>query len=567
MDPTYDGLLESARRLQEELELFAAHVRSASHGSSPVPQVGSKLATLRGDLQTEVDFLEREREKRRAAFAAAVAGPAQPDQLNGPSGSNLLFFEALWDTAKHSADIFDLRQKVCADQLARPILGPGRRIVPSMGSQVGSKFRHVLVDLVTDGGRTWVKISTVTNRRLLFDLAKEAVYGDSSDEEVDGHDDSASSRDHDDETGHDGGDDKSSEDTQERPRPRQHKKTKSSGYTIDEDLDIPLLKLSKELAQAAANYRIRTRHPRVRLVLPRIKEHETPEVDQVLKLCRQTGAEVLCSDSLSTPTPMLSASLQHTMYPDPRSRFSRVLNVDTSVIVALTSDFSHSAVQKQYWFDRQRIAHCEQETKEHFLPDQVYPLIESRDLVCVREAAETYRHIVDTIGTPTEKARAKLILGGDDISNPRTSQQLVAELRELSIHPIPSTLRLPVSVVDGGKEGRLRELPQQAIDVLESQLNPGRSVFSYGWATGLTTITCNGVATKQLALGLEKFIGLGDDDVTWPSMWACSSSRPLLGVPKAAWARKHIGDCTTNGCTCGVEKFHGTRDHGPTADG
>lgn len=351
---------------------------------------------------------------------------------------------------------------------------------------------------------------------MLYDLAKEAVFcGDSDSED----------------------------------------EARGPGYNIDDDLDIPLLKQIKELGYAARNHQIRTRPPAVHLVLPRIKEHENVEVGKIINLCRQIpGVKVFCHDDL-TSTPDLTHETMLQMYPNPRTSFSSTLNVDTSIVVALTSEFSHTIVVKQEWFDRQRIAHAEQETKENFLTRQVYPVIDGHELVCVEEAVETYKHIVDTIGTTTERARAKLILGED---SSKSSEQLVQELQELSIHPVPRSLRLPVRMVK--LESCQDTIPADAQHVLESQLNPGRSVFSYGWAENLTTVTCNGVATKQLALGLERTSesdGRMLDSSIWPSMWAFSSSRPLLGVPKAAgWPKKHIGDCETKGCTCGVEKFH-----------
>ncbi|KAI1869647.1 uncharacterized protein JN550_005628 [Neoarthrinium moseri] len=501
MGSSFEDLLGRANKLREELELFTQHVRRTHRSTTPLSQVGAKLSSLKGDLQIEVDFLKREQGKQRPASS----GHEAPPPSKGPSGSNLLFFETLWDIAKRSTDIFDLRHRVCVEQVKKQILAPGKRIVPTLGTQMGSKFRHALVDLITDGGSTWVKISTITNRRLLFDLAKEAVFcGDSEDEDA-------------------------------------------QGYSIDDNLDIPLLKLAKELAQAASNHRIRTKTPTVQLVLPRIRRNENNEVDRIVDICGGAGVVVLCSNDLAPP-PDLSTKLMDIMYPDPQASFSTTLNIDTSVIVALTSDFSHFSVEKQDWFDRQRIAHCDQETKEHFLTEQVYPLIGNHDLVCVREAVETYKHIVDTIGTQTEKARAKLILNDDASKSP---DQLAEGLRALSEHQVPSSLRLPIITVDSNKDGCQKDLGTVAKRVLETQLNPGRSVFSFGWAARLTTITCNGVATKQLAHGLEKFQNL--DDTAWPSIWACSSSRPLLGVPKASKSKKHIGDCATNGCTCGVE--------------
>ncbi|KAK6224147.1 hypothetical protein LQW54_000295 [Pestalotiopsis sp. IQ-011] len=495
--------LDRALALYQEIELFAAHVQKNTLGTIPIPQVGGKLSSLRGDLKNEIDLLQKRQNED--------SSDAQP--IKGRSGSNLLFFETLWDAAKRSSDLFDIRHRICSQQLDKPLLAPGQRIIPSLGTHMGSKYRHSLVDLITDDGRTWVKISTITNKRLLYDLAKEAVFCDDSDEDG------------------------------------------PTGYTIEDDLEIPILKTAKEVARAARNHRIRTIPPIVHLVLPRIKLGENVEVDKIIDLCRQIpGLAVFCKDNVK-PAPELNQHTMDDMFPSPRASFTELLNIDTSVIVALTSEFSHSNVTVEDWFDRQRIAHCEQEEKENFLERQVYPIIGGYELVCVKEAVETYKHIVDTIGTPGERARAKIILGED---SSKTSADLVKELQEWSIHTVPDSLKLPIRVasIESDPEG----LPPRAKVVLENQLNPGRSVFTYGWANKLTTVTCNGVATKQLAHGLEKFSerdGITLDDSVWPSMWAFSSSRPLLGVPKSCgWRKKHIGNCEANGCTCGVEKFH-----------
>ncbi|KAH8668595.1 hypothetical protein BX600DRAFT_510678 [Xylariales sp. PMI_506] len=583
MEPSYEDLFSRAKTLQTELELFAEHLRSTSRGSIPILQVAGKLSSLRSDVQNEVDFLQRTRARAEAAASSEGREAKGAEQNGRSSGSgsggreggsglhstNLPYFETLWDTAKRSSGLFDVRLKVCVVPTAKPALAPGRRIVPSVGTQHRSRLRHVPVDLVVDDGLTWVKISTMTNRRLLMDLAKENVFcGDSDEEGEEGYGDGNGDEDGDVPAGGGG----------------------MSSLLSREDLDVPLLKIARELKQASENYRIRTRKPAIRIVLPRIREGEIREIDLVLELCRQTGAEVICGGpDLPLPPPPLTDELMRRMRADPVDSFSDVLNLDTSVLVALTSEFAHAEVDRQDWFDRQRLAHCVQEKREKFLPTHLYPLIAGRPLVCVREAADVYRHIVETIGTEMEKARARLLLGdegrqekeeeeeeeeeeegggskGGGCGGPARSspERLVEEFAALSIHSVPATLQLPVRVVDSNEGGcQDRRLPAAARGVLQSQLRPGRSVFAYGWAAGCTTITCNNVATKQLAQGLEESgISGGDDDgalpideADWPSIWACAASRPLLGVPEGTWARKHIGDCETNGCSCGLEQL------------
>ncbi|KAK8076323.1 hypothetical protein PG994_003595 [Apiospora phragmitis] len=402
--------------------------------------------------------------------------------VNGLSGANLPFYEAIWETVKRSRDVVDIRCRICIDPTRKPSLAPGHRMMPSLGTQSSSKLRHITVDVITDGGLAWYKVSTMTNRKLIYDLAKEAVYcGDSEDEEDDPFDNETA------------------------------------------DLDIPLLKIAKDITQAAANHRIRTKQPKTYIILPRVSEGEHIQVDKLLQLCRKTGAVILCGAALP-PIPSFSIGLMGIMFPSQSSSFTEVLNIDTSVLVALASDFS--------------ILLCQGKVGIH-------------ELVCVREAAETLRHIVNTMGTPAEKARARVILGDDGAGT--SQQELVTALQGLSIYQVPSQLRLPIRVVYADGINRRKTLPDASKRVLAGQLNPG-----------LTSITCNAAAVKQMSTELERESEAGLDDAIWPSIWAFPTSRPLVGTPKPEGVvvrqKKHIGDCQTNGCTCGLDKFYADKD-------
>lgn len=58
----------------------------------------------------------------------------------------------LWDAAKKSSNLFDIRHRVCTQKLDKPLLAPGQRIIASLGTHMGSKYRHSLIDLITDNG-------------------------------------------------------------------------------------------------------------------------------------------------------------------------------------------------------------------------------------------------------------------------------------------------------------------------------------------------------------------------------------------------------------------------------
>lgn len=133
-------------------------------------------------------------------------------------------------------------------------------------------------------------------------------------------------------------------------------------------------------------YRIRTKHPVVQLVLPRIKRGESTEVDRILQKCEENGAVVICSDEMKL-LPSFEESLQ-TMARDPVLDFSDTLNIDCTILLALVSDLSHAAVSKESWFHKGLQRQVEVEGEEKLLPSLLYPVLDGRQLFCTREAAQ-----------------------------------------------------------------------------------------------------------------------------------------------------------------------------------
>ncbi|KAI1498906.1 hypothetical protein F5X99DRAFT_411609 [Biscogniauxia marginata] len=495
-----EDLLRRAKALLSEIEDLGYHLARVYNGyfqKSPMDMHSSLASTLR----TEIEGIKKE------------INSTDPLASHRVQSSNLPFFELIWDTAKRQRDIVKLRHSVFPGVFKTQILAPGTRILLSQGESRPSRGHSFTIDCVADGGLSWWKVSSMTNKRLLFDMAKEAVYcGDSEDEDDD--------------------------------------ESATEYYS-----DIPLVKMAKNLVESARGHRIRNTSPEPYLVLPRVVENQYAEVDKILNMCRNMGVNILCGAALA-PAPPLSDSLLHIMVPGPRANFSPVLNIDTSVLVALASDFSHAKVEKQPWFSHSHNDHADLERKEPMLP-LLYPVLGSHQLVCTKEAADAFSHIVNTIATDAESARAHLMV---NIDSTKSREQRVEELRTLSIHDVPSCLQLPIHIVDANENNCQSRFSTEIMQELSVLLNPGRSVFAYGWARGISTLTCNGVAIKQLEKGLEKLSGLGG--LEWPSMWAFPTSRPLVGTPKDGSirkrVRKHIGDCSVT-CTCGVQELYGGR--------
>lgn len=434
--------LPRARTLQAELEKFAEHLADIYEGYfQEFPK--HMHVSFYHDVLSEVGNLEKDIHSEDAL---------SPHRI---SSSNLPYLHAVWDAAKNSKNIVKLRHPVFSGPFKRRVLAPGIRINDIM-SQGGSEpkrdqdGRSVRIDVICDGGLSWYRVSTITNRRLLFDMAKEAMYcGDSDDDE--------------------------------------------SADGLAEDLsDVPLVKLARSLKTVAQGHQIRSSSPTPGLILPRILEGEQAEVDRLIKFCRDMGLRVLCGNAIAPPPP-LSKDLLLEMAPSPRRNVTPELNIDTSVLVALTSDISHFQLTKQPWFGQSQKDHIDLETSDHLVP-QVCSLLDHHRLVCTREAARSLARIVHTMGTTSENARAHLLLTPDDSI---THEQRVDQFWALSIHGngVPSRLQLPIRVAgpdtDLKKDGRKGELDTIIQEKLEVLAQPGRSVFSGGWSQGLTTVTCN----------------------------------------------------------------------------
>ena len=293
----------------------------------------------------------------------------------------------------------------------------------------------------------------------------------------------------------------------------------------DDDRDVPLLKMTKELTSGAKYFRIRTRQPAIHLILPRIHLGLTAEIDKIIEDCRRCGAEIFCSNDLQHVPPIETAI--ETMAPDPITTFSDTLNIDCTILLALVSEFSHAKVTKEPWFHTALQRQVEIEDNENLLPSLLYPALGGHKLVCTEEAAKRMSEIVDTIGTPSEKARASILMGADTA---KTQEQLIEEMQQWSAYTVIPNWQLPISVVDQNENDYQSNLSQEAQAASKSMTAINRSVFMYGWTSNQTTITSNRTVVKRIEDDLEKFDNL--DDSVWPKIWLCPTARSLVGKEK-----------------------------------
>lgn len=168
-------------------------------------------------------------------------------------------------------------------------------------------------------------------------------------------------------------------------------------------------------------------------------------------------------------------------------------------------------------------------------------------MVCTAEAATRMREIVEQIGTETERIRAKLLLNDEDTRNMDASyscsnQSLLSLFAAQSEYPVPPDLRLPITIKSASTTELLQQLPPIAQKVAEELSAINRSVFLYGWAKGITTMSSNRAVSKvvegivsseltkhnELEGGQEKI----RVPVAGPEVWICGTARSLVGKEK-----------------------------------
>jgi len=214
------------------------------------------------------------------------------------------------------------------------------------------------------------------------------------------------------------------------------------------------------------------------------------------------------------------------MISDEYRDFTETLNIDCTILLALVSDISHFQVAEAPWFNRGVRRQIEIEANQQLLPSILWPALGDRKLVCSREAAKRMREIVDMIGTETEKARTRIIIGDDQT---KSSSELVKEFQSFSDHQVPTNWQLPISMADEHLPV-LERLPAVATFVGTRLSEVNRSVFLYGWASGITTISSNRAVAKLIETVIEEH--RESEDEKGPDIWLCPVARSLVAKEK-----------------------------------
>ncbi|KAK2754573.1 hypothetical protein FQN54_006974 [Arachnomyces sp. PD_36] len=495
-----------------------------------------KLDVAKDEGEEGDDGDTRERELRR---------------LHALRSSNLPFFMAVWTVTKRSCrSLMAFGKKFYWEEEVKGRRGKGggggggnedydeitgdlRELQVSEAGKGGTgatkkQRRNVLVDIVDENGEEWVKVSTVTESRLLFEMAKKGW-----------------------EVGWDSGSDTEDDDGEGGVRTRTILQNYDSDDSEDED-HIELLKLAFDMKKAAREVRVRYRHPRIRFVLPKIVEGKVPQIDKILNEFRKAGITVECGiqgedgqtyevDGQPDSDAILDEVFARVL-PNPYTYFTDTLNVDCTLLLALVSDVSHvKGIQTTPEHHRAIVRQIEMETKEPLVPYEIWPAMGNRALVCSNEAAIRMHDIVDTIGTDTEKTRTDLLMG-KGAAKDMDRETRIQRFQELSDHQVPKDWEIPITVVDADavineawKDGTLPEASRKVAEQI-SVLN--RSVFIYGWAAGIVTLSSNRTVAKQIEALVEANRD-GDEELVGPDLWLCDTARSLVGKEKGKGGGRH----------------------------
>lgn len=485
-----------------------------------------EVRQFRSSVASELKMLEKLGRQIEDAIGETTPGPETSRMEDGVTvsrdpdlemrlvhalrSSNLPFYQAVWRIASGSCSgLVALGKRFYWDGETK---ATERKNASGKGKGGGAaqpekqpnkdKRKSVFVDVVADDGEEWVKVSTMSESRLLFEMAKKGWEGDSDEDEWS-----------------DGG------------------KGRTILHNFDEDGDdddddeLELIKLARDLRKASDATRVRYKHPRLRVVIPKIEEGSVPEIDAVLNEMRSYGIQVDCQGSLPAET---RTGLAH-LLPQPFKNFTSTLNVDCTLLLALVSDLSHvKDIPISPHFHRAIVRQIEVEREKPLLTSELWPAMDGRELLSTTEAAVRFREIVETIGTETEKSRTRMLLG-DPPYEQLDREAILQKFQELSDYQVPANWKLPIKVVEA----------QQVIDAARTQgnLHPvvhevgkdlsdiNHSVFLYGWVTGLTTISSNRTIDKQIEATVEDN-RKGDDGLEGPDVWICDTARSLVGKDK-----------------------------------
>lgn len=518
-------LLNRAQLLLADLEAFQTYLRSENKENAV------DLRQFQSSVQSENKSLERinAANSNEPSLNNQDAGEVELKRVHVLRSSNLPFYEAVWTAAGQFKAVTAIEKKISFNQQPKQknLLTDGqvKHFSSNSTAKGGWKADSILADIIADEGQTWVKVSTITEKRLLFEMAKEGWERyDASEDDTEW--------------------DLGSEEL--------------SAGTHREGANLEVVRLAENMKKAASTVRVRYRHPQIYFVLARITEGRLAEIDAVIDKLRMTGVRVHCAVqghySSNGVNRSYAGSPNHTgrfssMLPKGHPPLTSTLNIDCTILLALISDISHlraanlpPAPNGSYHSAIMRQIRAEVTTQ--LLTSELYPLLAGHQLHCTRHAAQRMREIVWTMGTAAEKERAEILLG-EGHHRGRQEAGLRSKLEELSDYEVPAGLRLPLTVVEFDNNTHPVEDQSSPVNRMMLRIAPGlseinKSVFFYGWSRRIITISSNRAVAKEIEQSVchlfdeeaEQRWNVSLENITGPDILVCRTARSLIGKEK-----------------------------------
>ncbi|KAJ7594220.1 hypothetical protein C8J56DRAFT_926220 [Mycena floridula] len=388
--------------------------------------------------------------------------------------------------------------------------------VPVRGKRDAQKPPGAKVDIVADGGQTWMRINTIKNARLSAEFREQDSYlTDSSDDE-----------------------------SSDAP----------SVTLAPTEFDNSILRMGSGLVRAAkANPMVIHTELGVKQVIPRITLRLTrldttddsgdPRIRKTVQCLRDMGITVDLGERKEDELPVLPKP--STIIPAPMMRPTQLINIDLSILIALASDLTHadlpasveeankrfvSSQQDREWKKKPNNVDSDDQAKHsRALTNQLLQemskglLQELRDQLSAvnlsaiefwttSEAKERCLRIVSKIGGENEKRRAQALFSANGHTDYWSYSRFSPDLIQfLPVKIFPSDITDDIS----SNQPSLRPIPQpdaffQALhrtcgEILEMEDEP-----SHGDTGGrATTMKANARLTRHTVLTLEVGAQLG----------------------------------------------------------
>ncbi|KAF3910936.1 hypothetical protein ABW20_dc0109852 [Dactylellina cionopaga] len=573
LNPIAEELLKRCITLSDEISLLEKKL---------LQRLPPKQRSKKGNLPIELrHFKNAIQVEQRSLEALSYKPPTDEKVLHSLRSSNLRFLESVWSVAKTCTGLQVIFRTVYlfdypSDDVPK-LRGKEKK-------QLKRKKMPVQVDIIAQNGMEWIKVANISQKRVETEFAKakweaEGFRDDDESGDEDGNDGYSHSN--------NGDDDRIS--GIPKGNKEDHDKMVSE-FQRDSDV-FSLVKSARSMVQAAQQTRVQYLHPEITIILPNIaydaeNADTSSPVHNLVTAILSTGARVQTSNTKIIPstdppdgvngdkdnqksittTDQNGNNIEAVIHDlscsaDPINLITPTIILDCTLLLALVSDLSHEDVVEQPIFHRYILQQVRSEREEPLLPHWVYPSIQGRQMVCTFEAYKRFREIVEIVGSEREKKRAEVLVDGGTRDwkhpsgrkgsssgggssnkntassqplippppNEKTRQDLCSTLQSLSRHTVPSTLQLPITVIDCFDTQLMSHNPVAAkIGPELSSVN--RSSLFAAWELGWTIVTTNGSVVKRLEWLVEEN-RMKDDDVG-PKVYCLAIARSLVGKMK-----------------------------------